>query len=233
MTNNTKLLDTEKQKVINRYTERFKLHGHSPKTLGWDKGKQDLRYHILFDSFDLRGKSILDIGCGFGDALKLIKNRTEEFQFTGIDIVPNFIEKAREANINSSNIQFICDDFLSHHFGTQFDIIVASGPFNFKLKDQDNLGFIDACMRKAMSLCREGLAFDFLSNQVDFEYEHTFHSDPCAILAMAYQHSRNVVLRNDYMPFEFSLSIAKNDAFSKNDTIFERFKSERDYYRFY
>lgn len=233
MTKNTKLLNIERQKVIRRYTERYKLHGHSPKTLGWDKGKQDLRYHILLDSFNLQGKSILDIGCGFGDALKLIKHRTSNFEFTGIDVVPEFIAEANQANVDDPNIHFICDDFLSHSFTNQFDIIVASGPFNFKLQDQDNLEFIDACMHKAMSLAREGIAFDFLSNQVDFEYDHTFHSDPCIILAMAYQYSRNVVLRNDYMPFEFSLNIMKNDTFSTEDTIFKRFKSERDYYRFY
>ena len=88
----------------------------------------------------------------------------------------------------------------------------------------DNYDFIDACIDKALAVCRDGLAFDFLSDKVDFQLEHTFHSSPERILEMAYRYSRNVILRNDYMPFEFSVFIFNDDSFSADDTVFERYK---------
>lgn len=73
-------------------------------------------------------------------------------------------------------------------------------------------------------LCSDGLAFDFLSDKVDYRHEHTFHSSPEKVLEIAYKYSRNIVLRNDYMPFEFAIIIFKDDGFDKQDTVFHRYK---------
>ena len=106
-------------------------------------------------------------------------------------------------------------------------IAVSSGIFNHRLEHTDSYSYIEAVLAKAFAMCREGLAFDFLSDKVDFRHEHTFHSSPERILGMAYALSRNVLLRNDYMPFEFSLFVFKDGSFSKVDTLFERFKRLR------
>ena len=223
----------DKDEVITRYSNRYKDFGFSPKTLGWDKGKQDLRYHILFEEFNLENKSILDIGCGFGDANILLKQKSSNYEYLGIDIVEDLINEAKNIYKNENNINFILDDFLKVPLDKTFDIIVASGVFNFKLLDNNNYEFIEAFMKKAFELSKDGIAFDFLSNKVDFQYEHTFHSDPLKILDMAYKLSKNVILKNNYMPFEFSVFIFKDQSFEKEDTIFTRFKNEKEYYRFH
>lgn len=222
----------DKIEVIKRYSKRFKEFGCSPKTLGWDKGKQDLRYSILFGEFDLENKSILDIGCGFGDANKYLKNKVKNYKYVGVDIVEDLITSANKQYQGKKNIKFIVADFLEKTFEDEFDIVVASGVFNFKLSDGDNYDFINDFLKKAFAMAKDGLAFDFLSDQVDFQYEHTFHSNPLKILDMAYFHTRNVALKNDYMPFEFSIFMFKNQSFEVADTIFTRFKNERNYYRF-
>jgi hypothetical protein len=63
-----------------------------------------------------------------------------------------------------------------------------------------------------------------LSDKVDYKLPHTFHCAPERALAMAYGLTRNVVLRSDYMPFEFSLFMYKDDTFSSEDTLFHRYK---------
>lgn len=218
--------EVDKNIVIDRYSKRYKEFGYSPKSLGWDKGKQELRYHILFEEFDLEGKSILDIGCGFGDANKLISQRTKNYTYLGIDIVEDLINEARMQYKNSQNINFILEDFLKIEI-EEYDIVVSSGVFNFKLHEDDNYIFINSFMNKAFQIAKEGFAFDFLSNKVDFQYEHTFHSSPSKILDMGYELSRNVILKNHYMPFEFALIVFKDDSFDKEDTIFKRFKLEK------
>lgn len=223
----------DREEVVNRYSQRYKEFGHSPKTLGWDKGKQDLRYHILFEEFDIENKSILDIGCGFGDSNILLKHRAKNYNYLGIDIVKDLIDEANKIYKDEEHIEFILDDFLSSKIDKDIDIVVSSGVFNFKLNDGDNYDFIYSFMEKAYSLANEGIAFDFLSDKVDFQYEHTFHSDPSKILNMGYSLSKNVILKNHYMPFEFALILFKDNKFSKEDTIFTRFKNEKEYYRFH
>lgn len=217
-------LSKEDLKIVkSRYAGRLQEYGYSPKTLGWDKGKQDVRFHILTSLYDCDGKSFLDIGCGFGDLIKTLGQKCNAFRYYGIDLVPELIDIARQKH-QETHVEFEAMDFLSKSLNQEFDYGIASGTFNFKLTQGDNYDFVESVMKKALSLCRDGIAFDFLSDKVDYRYEHTFHYSPETLLKLAYSFSRNIVLRNDYMPFEFSIFIFKDDSFSKDDTLFTRFK---------
>ena len=216
----------DKDKLIDDYCSRYEAYGYSPKTLGWDKGKQNVRFEVLTSPFQITGKKILDIGCGFGDLCYFLegKNTPERTQFSycGIDLVEPLIAEARNRHPAHT---FLSGDFLDLTLDETFDFAVASGIFNRKYEgNQDNYTLIEKSIAKALSLVREGIAFDFLSDKVDYQYAHTFHSSPSRILEIAYQYSRNVLLRNDYMPFEFSLFIFKDDSFDKQDTLFRLYK---------
>ncbi|MFQ1824215.1 class I SAM-dependent methyltransferase [Aeromonas veronii] len=216
----------EQDKVIERYRTRFAEHGYSPKTLGWDKGKQDVRYETLFKGFELKGKRVLDIGCGFGDANIYLKSLGVDYYYMGIDLVDVLVAKGKEMYAQDVHINFVLGDFLTYQFDEEFDIIVASGVFNFKMEGDDtNQQFIRDVIGKAFSICREGISFDFLSNKVDYELAHTFHSDPCDILNLFYSYTKCVVLNNDVMPFEFTVKGYKDQSFSAIDTLFLRYKS--------
>lgn len=117
-----------------------------------------------------------------------------------------------------------CGDFLEIEMKQSYDYCVGSGLFNFKLSNGNNYQYIESIISKAFEYCNIGVAFDFLSDKVDYQYEITFHSSPEMILSIAYKYTRNVVLRNDYMPFEFVLYMYKDASFEKEDTIFNRYK---------
>jgi len=212
--------------TIGRYAERYRRFGYSPQTLGWDKGKQDIRFQVLLSPFDCAGKRVLDIGCGFGDLNRLLRRTCgDDYEYVGVDLVPDLLGEARR-RYAGANVRFVEGDFLSTALPSDFDFALSSGMFNHKLEGTEPYALIRSCIEKAWGLCREGIAFDFLSDKVDYEYEHTLHSSPERILALGYDMSRNVVLRNDYMPFEFSLFVFKDGAFLKEDTVFQRFKRE-------
>ena len=217
---------TDKKTVINRYTERFHEFGYSPKTLGWDKGKQPLRFSILSKIIPSVSTSfsIMDIGCGFGDLYAFLSNsHAAMFQYYGIDIVPTLIQEG-ESRYPQNNVKFFCGDFLDVPFDLHIDYCIGSGLFNFKLTEDDNYEYIENIIKKAFEISEIGIAFDFLSDQVDYKYELTFHSNPSKILTIAYKYTRNVVLRNDYMPFEFALYMYMDESYQKEDTIFSRYK---------
>jgi SAM-dependent methyltransferase len=218
------LPQTEQDVIIERYSRRFAEYGYDPRTLGWDKGKQQIRFRILTSQYDFRGKRVLDIGCGFGDLNQGLQRRAgRECSYHGVDLVPVLIARAKDL-YPAENISFSCADVLSEDFTGKFDYAVASGIFNHMLKDVANYDFIEAVMNKALSLCADGLAFDFLSDKVDCRQAALFYSSPEQILGMAYKYSRNVVLRNDYMPFEFAVFINKDSSFLTEDTIFNHYK---------
>ncbi len=225
--------DADRDYLREWYTQRYRLHGVSPKALGWDKGKQNIRFEVLTSQYDFEGKAVLDIGCGFGELIGTLNRRASGYAYTGIDLVEDFVREAQAIH-KQTDRRFVCGDFLTYDFDEvadrperpPFDYCVASGIFNHKFQT-DNYAFIRRCMARALSLARDGLAFDFLSDRVDYTLEHTFHVNPMKVLEMAYSFSRNVLLRNDYMPFEFSLFIFKNDTFDKADTLFHRYKREQ------
>ena len=210
------------ESVINRYTKRYNEFGYSPKSLGWDKGKQDVRFDILSSQYNFENKHVLDIGCGFGDFNNTLIKKTNNYKYTGIELVEALYLEAQN-HYKNDNVNFVNENILE--FSPEinsFDYAVSSGVFNHKICNNDNYKFIEDVIIKAMSLCKDGLAFDFLSDKVDFELDHTFHSSPERILSIAYKYSRNIVLRNDYMPFEFSIFIFKDDSYNKNNTLFNR-----------
>ncbi len=51
-----KLSKTDLDATISRYSKRYQQYGYSPRSLGWDKGKQELRFEVLTSLYDFRGK---------------------------------------------------------------------------------------------------------------------------------------------------------------------------------
>ena len=217
--------------TINKQNRRnYDQYGYSPATLGWNKGKQDIRFDILTSFFELNDKSVMDVGCGFGDLLPFLRKIGWGGQYTGYDITSEFVKQAQKFHMEDKKAVFKISDFLNEKAAHEADIILASGTFNYKFRHTDNYGFIRNCFHKAYQLAGEGIAFNFLSDKVDWKYDHAWYSNPSVILEIAYEISRNVALRNDYMPFEFSVAIYKDDSFEKEDTLFNRYKALSKYY---
>jgi SAM-dependent methyltransferase len=217
------MMKNDKSEIINRYTERYKEFGYNPKSLGWDKGKQEIRFDILTSNYDFSEKTVLDLGCGFGDLSEYIGRRFNNANYIGIDIVPVLIEEANERFGNSTR-KFLLHDVMGYNPEEKIDYVIASGIFNNKLHS-NNYTFIEKSINKYFRLVIEGLALNFLSDKVDYKKEMNFYANPGKVLSIAYKYSRNIIIRNDYMPFEFSLFIFKDDSFMKEDTVFTRYKS--------
>jgi SAM-dependent methyltransferase len=197
--------------TLNRYNRRLEQFGYSEETLGWSRNKNNIRFKALISEWidELEGSSIADWGCGFGDLFGYIKNTLsiKNIGYTGIDINEKLVEKGRElypeANFWIGNIE-------KENPGKKFDFIFSSGVFNHKLENSDEYLFIEASLKRLNELALKGIAVNFLSDKVDFEHPHTFHSNPGKILEMCYGFSRNIVFKNDYMPFEFTVYIRKD-----------------------
>ena len=206
--------------IVESYQRLFAAHGHAPKALGWDKGKQFLRFHQLTSNWDLAGASILDVGCGFGDFVDYLRAMNiEGCTYTGIDLVGEFIAEGTR-RFGSAKATFRQTALEDYPPPATFDYVIASGVFNLRVEGADGYEEIRRGLTRMFGLSNIALSADFISDKVDYAHEHNFNSAPETILSMAYGLSRNVVLRNDYFPFEFCVTIYKDDSFSTNTTTF-------------
>jgi ubiquinone/menaquinone biosynthesis C-methylase UbiE len=98
--------------------------------------RQDMyeRYVLtLQECIDIRGKRILDVGCGSGRyCIELAKAGPAEV--VGLDVAENTLKiasKLAEYNGLSDVCSFRCADFVEHQFDTQFHICLAIGLFDY------------------------------------------------------------------------------------------------------
>jgi SAM-dependent methyltransferase len=218
------LSDKDKANVINRYTQKYSLYGHSQKSVGWgEKGRQELRFSVLSSLWDFKNASVLDIGAGFGDFYNFIgKDNIAYYQ--GFDIVPVLVEKGNQLYGSNKNFKLTLGDFMEMPPEREYDIVIISGLFNFKLANNNNYSFINDVITKALANCSIGVAANFITDRVDYQDDVIFNSSPEKIIEIVLKHTRNFLLRNDYMPFEFSIFLNKDDTFSPSDAIFNSYK---------
>ena len=72
-------------------------------------------------------KSVLEIGVGTGRLALRVCGKCGSF--TGIDISPKTVERAKENLREFQNINLICGDFLTYPFTETFDVIYSSLTF--------------------------------------------------------------------------------------------------------
>lgn len=221
------------ERVYDFYNSNYEKYGYSVKSLAWIKGKQNIRFDALTKFLDLSHPfSILDIGCGFGDINKFFMQKSiSDYIYHGIDLVEGMILTANDIYNNNDNISFSCGDFLTCISNDQkYDYIIASGIFNFQMNESDNYRNIEEILKKALIICNQNgaVSFDFQSDKVDYCSDNgiSFYNSPEEILSIAYKYSRNIILNNLYMPFEFALTVFKDDSIEKSSLLFNKFISD-------
>lgn len=217
--------------IVEHYRDNYQKYGaNNEGSLGYTKNKQEVRFKQLLRFLKPNPEeSLLDIGCGFADLYGYLKKnpKYDNIDYWGIDIMKEFIDIATQ-NYPKKADQLMCKDFAEIKEEQNFDYCIVSGTFNYKIfeSESEQYEFINKMIEKALNMCNIGIAFDFLSDKVDYTTsEEDFHSSPEKILSLAYNFSRNVILDNSAMPFEFCITIFKNDHFNKNDTVFSLYKN--------
>lgn len=211
--------EQDKLTTIARYNARLDQFGYDPRTLGWTKRQHLLRYDVLLSYWPLAGVDLLDFGCGFGDLYAYCRDTGRaDVRYHGIDINPRLIE---EGSKRYPDADLCVRDVIAYGFPRSYDVIVCSGIYNYRL--EDNWDFVTKTFDLFKSACTLGFAANFISNRVDFREESLYYTDPCAVLDLCYKYSRRVVLRQDYMPFEFSVFVDLRNKFDEDHTVFPEY----------
>jgi trans-aconitate methyltransferase len=158
----------------------------------------------LCDIADLSGASVCDVGCGFGDLIDYLRDRFEQFEYTGIDLSPSLVEKGRKIH---PGYDLRCADILQEGFNEPFDYFLLSGALNFRV--ENNWKLTTDILTLLFGLAKKGVAANFLSTYVNFQKPHNYHHDPEQVFAFGHSLTKWIALRHDYPLWEFTIYLYK------------------------
>ncbi len=192
---------TDSSYIFRYHRDMIAIHGSKgTAALGWrDQHSQAVRFDILSKIADLKGHSILDVGCGYGDLRIYLNDLYPDIVYTGIEQIPEMVDEAIERNEYFQNVSFISGNFISMNLPAA-DYVLASGSLNYRNSDPE---FIFRIILKLYASCKLGLGFNLLSaippNGLLVAYDSNEIVNYCKTL------SSNVVLKNDYTEEDFTI----------------------------
>jgi len=202
------LNDTEKYKIIERYTERFKKYGIDFRTLNpGSEEKQRIQHSIHSSIGELNNRTILDIGCGLASYYEFLLSKGFKVNYIGYDIVEPFIECNRE---RFPEAHFETRDIFREGIVHSADYVCMCQVFNNKYDAIDNEEVVKKAIALAFDAARIGISIDMLTKYVNYEVEGLYYFLPENLFSYAKSLTRFVMLRHDYLPFDFTLFLYKD-----------------------
>jgi SAM-dependent methyltransferase len=195
------------------YSKKFEEFGATPKGVDWNRPEDvELRYDMMLNVIrpetitkNKRG-SLLDVGCGYGGLYQYAKEKKQlKINYTGIDVAENMITYA-ESKIPEA--KFFCQDIFNFRSDTGFDYVVCNGILTQKLtasiKDMDKYAY--KLMKKMFELCKVGIAFNVMSNKVNFMVENLYYKSPVEMLAVCQANiTSKIKIDHSYPLYEYTV----------------------------
>ncbi|KKQ77260.1 hypothetical protein A2715_00045 [Candidatus Woesebacteria bacterium RIFCSPHIGHO2_01_FULL_39_32] len=192
------------QKIKKVYQEKYKKYGVDPRSLCWhEKGAAHQRFRQFWAEIDFNNKSVLDVGCGFGEMAKFLRKRYEGVSYTGVDIVSEFIEEAKKT---FPEYRFFARDYFSEPLPEKFDVVLASGVLNSNVENnaqwrKENIKIMFENTKKVLAFNMLG-AYPQPSNDTK---SNIWYADSLEILEYCMSLTRRVILRANYHPTDFTI----------------------------
>ena len=204
-------LEIDRKIQLNHQNEKFAAYGEDVRAVGWSSVEsQESRAKVLSEIGNLNSRSILDVGCGFGDLYThLEKQGVHPSKYVGIDINPKIISIARK---RLPKLKFEVRDSMDSELKDKFDFVVAAGIFGLETPNWQDV--VEKQLSKMYDLCEIGVAVNFLSHYTAGEkLPNSHYADPADILEFVLKNlSNRVVLRHDYRPNDFIVYVYRDKA---------------------
>lgn len=197
-----------KENTYSKYSKAYIKNRGSVKSLLWNSyASAAIRYRELVKDIDFTSKSILDVGCGFGDIIPFISNKNTSFKYTGIDLMKEFVEEAKK---RYPDYKFAERNYFEHPFKKKFDVIICCGTLNSNY-GRETMSFRKKAIKTMFNHCKEAVAFNMAggassSNKND---STIYYANSINILEYCTKLSKKVILRNNYHEKDFTIVIFK------------------------
>ncbi len=183
------------------FNKRVEEHGYSPVGCdyhSWDT--QQIRFDVMAAVASLDKRSILDVGCGFGDFISYLDAKNfNNASYRGVDISERMIEEGKrrhpDADLHVANI--LTSDL------EPADVVTANGIFY--LLGEDGWQHMQPLVRRLFELSKEAVAFSSLSTYATRKTDGEFYCDPLQAFEFCRTLTPRVTLRHDYHPGDFTI----------------------------
>lgn len=193
---------------VTGYQKSFEKYGVSPKSLKWaSKRAAKQRYEQIVADIDFEGKSILDVGCGFGDIIPRISAKAKRFDYTGIDVTPEFIGEAKKLYFGH---KFIVGNYFAKPLKENFDVVISSGALNLNVRD--NLDFRKKAIKTMFKHAKEVFVFNMAGRYPQpktSSKSNVWFANPLEILEYCLGLTKKVILRHHYHSRDFTIVMFK------------------------
>lgn len=204
-------------KKIRSYQKSFKKYGVSPRALHWvSKEAAEVHYKQLIADLDFEGKSVLDVGCGFGDIIPYILEKSKHFEYIGIDIVPEFIKVAKDTYKNRINIKkklrvhFLVRDYIKNPLRQKFDVVLCCGALNSN--PSNSIRYRKKAIEIMWEYAREVVAFNMSGGYPQPENKNVnrvFYANSLEILRFCFTLTSKIIFRHHYRKRDFTIAMFK------------------------
>lgn len=205
------LSDNDRKKIISRYLGRFREYGVDLRTINPGKwNKLEIQHEVHASIGDLNNKTVLDIGCGLAHYYQFLLKKGLKVNYIGYDIVDDFIKTNRE---RFPEAIFEIKDISSEEITHKADFAVMCQVFNNRYEAGNNDAVVKDAIQKAFQAVSTGLSLDMRTNYVNYKEDHLYYFSPEEYFTFAKSLTPFVMLRHDYLPFDFTIFLYKEGTF--------------------
>jgi len=201
------------------YGRTFAEHGATGEGVDWgpDPADHRLRLDRMLAVTEIgrqpdAAQSLLDVGCGYGSLLDVIKERGLELSYTGIEICDAMLDSARARHPDA---EWLGGDILQTTGERGYDYAVCNGVLTQKLavSQRDMDAFLKAVVTRMFRMTRVGIAFNVMTTHVNFTAPNLYYRNPAELLAWCMSElTPRVRLDHAYPLFEYTLYLYHEDA---------------------
>jgi hypothetical protein len=229
MKDSNSIIDEVSKKQAEHYQGLLEKHGASVDAVASARQEyKDLRYKSLSSVFGQDNNfSLHEIGFGLGHYYEYLKANFPDraISYTGSEVTPAFLEHCQE---KYPACGFDNHDYALEKSNRVYDYIILPGVF-YQLGASDPLKFSEFVHRmliNSWNSARRGMAFNMISSQVNYRYDHLFYADSSEMLVFVSKKLSRFLQFDQSSPFfEFTICVYRKEYIKAkfNDECFSKY----------
>ena len=195
----------EKATVIHYHRHRIRTYSEgTAKALGWrGPESQTRRFEVLAGVGDLRGCSVLDVGCGHADLKAFLDRTAPDVTYLGLDQMPEFVTEAQARYQDDPRATILQADFTTATL-PEVDYVLASGALAYRCSDPE---FHLRMIERMWTVARRALGFNMLRKEVFPEHPLLVGHDLDQVVAFCKGLSGDVEVVEGYLDDDFTVFV--------------------------
>jgi SAM-dependent methyltransferase len=192
--------------IVAYYTGLGRKHGACPAGVGWSATSQAVRFDVIAGIGTLEGRSLLDVGCGYGAFFAYLSDRGVQCDYHGVDMTPLQVELAQTHHPEHAD-RFRFANGITSGRPDSYDYLVSNGPLNTACDDP--LDTMKSLLAAMYAQCRLACIVTMISTRAPRRLKGLHYYDPAAMLSFALDLCPRVRLDHSYLPHDFAISLYK------------------------